>query len=439
MSPDAGGVAREHERPAPIGAAMQAKHGAPPRDAADQLACGHGGTVGGARLRAGFPPRGSNTPIVLRPGALHAKCVPVLTSSPLLQQDEAGDGKTPIAPDLRLLSPSMGRGGQQEAVPASGPRFESAENLRGAKLVESVLIGRSALENWARLRGGRDELASARAELLTEIRKHGRLSDAPEWMTSVPQGIEAWIALPGELWLGLEAGTAPGFRWLARNCFAPKRVRRLAPPPRPLRRARLEGEALERALRLRGDELVQAVSLSRHARERYGERVGAASPKDAEAQLRAAIRSTGRVVARIPGWADAAGCGGAALLVGSGAEAIALPLLPCTTDQDRELVASTCIPRAWSEETLDTLSGRDLVAAIHVSSRLAARWARERGLEPEEARRELERAIAEGGRAERSEAGALCRCNGLVLRLRASGHEGVVESGKPWVATGLAA
>lgn len=336
----------------------------------------------------------------------------------------------------------MGRGEQLEhrdgAVPAplGGPSFEDAEDLRGVELQDSVLIARSALENWARFRGGREEIASARAELLAEIREHGRLSGPPQWMTSAPAEIEAWIALPGELSLGLVASPKPPYRWLARNCFAPKRVRKQSPPPRPLRRARLEGAALERALALSGGELERAVGLSLHARERYASRAGAASLAEAERRLRDAIRDSGRVVARIPEWADAAGHGGAALLIGS-EEEIALPLLPSSTGGERELIASTCIPRAWSEGTLDALRGDELAAVIHVSSRVAEKWGRRRGLELEQARAELERLIAERGRAERNDEGIVCECGGARLRLRAAEMERIAETGRPWTAIEL--
>lgn len=293
-------------------------------------------------------------------------------------------------------------------------------------------IGRAALENWARFRGGREEVASARIEMLEEIERHGRLTGPPEWMTSQPPGIEAWVALPGGLWLGLAPAGRPGFRWLARNTFAPKNVRRQAGEREPLRRARLEGKELERVLALSPQELAQEIHLTEHAGERFAERAGA-NPETAFEELREAIAANGRVVARAPEWADAAGTRGAALLCRWREEELALPLQP-NTHRGCGLVATTVIPRRWSEEGLDQLSADRLAGVIAVSSNAARVLARRRGIELEQARIELERSIARSGRVSRRNGVIRLDCELGALRLRAATDTGAE---KPWIACEL--
>jgi hypothetical protein len=262
----------------------------------------------------------------------------------------------------------MGRGERHRQLAQAA---RAAVQLRGDELVACVYLHRSAIENWARLSGGPANLHDARFALLDTIRASGAFSsDPPGWMTSPKPGLAGYLTLPGDLLLTAKDNQWPDGRQrlLLTNCVASRRNRASRRPELNLKRDGWPEVDVNNACRRHGIDLARTTVISLHCRERLSQRGG--WPNDSEAVITAKVKeliaASGRVVATPPAWADAAGHGEPVLLCELDDDLLALPLVLNRGNRDGDYVATTCLPRSWSQASLSELSGDALAAAVHL-------------------------------------------------------------------------
>ena len=327
----------------------------------------------------------------------------------------------------------MGRGSSQ---PSSTylPRENQDKNL-----VDLVFIGNAALENWSRFSDGPEELPTARSELLQTIREHGILSsERPLWMSQDKPGISLWIHLPKQISLELEEREDSKFQYQANNALAPKSVRQKSRPARALRKSpAVNPDLVERIAALSGLELAESIHLSVHCLEQFNERNQCLIQGRDLTDL---VLETGRIIAIAPRWAAASGREAPVLLVDFDGSEVAMPLAENSFGDNRPLVATTSIPRHWSESGLHALRGQDLADAVHISSSAARALAKTRRLDLSESaiealKQEIALAIAAAEEIEyhRGSPPHIALADEGILILRAANAEQRRKTQQTWI------
>jgi hypothetical protein len=314
-----------------------------------------------------------------------------------------------------------------------GAQSISQAGQRGQALQEQVRIGMEALENWSRFRHASTQIDVARAELLKEIRELGQFSKGPpSWMNVSKANADAYLLLPDQCALVLVSDTSR-HRYLATNCIAPKGLRRQARSKTGMLRAQFSDREITDLKKLPPRELRDKVRLSLHCLERFSERVHQEIGQIDEETLYQMI-DDGKVISPPPGWANAAGYGKAVILLDYKDDCLALPLTPDST-ADKPYVATTCLPRSWSQDSLVEADGAELVEKIHVSSNASRAYIKtmQSKDDVESVRRYLEELLAEAS-AKEDEKGPYLDLGLGQLRIAPASQEQKQTHGKLWTA-----